>query len=49
MAFKENETVYIEDAGGKRHWVRVAPGMVRVQSLGHSFEPCPKHRPSFLP
>ncbi len=34
MAFKENETVFIEGADGKRHWIRVAPGMVRVQSLG---------------
>ncbi len=34
MTFQENETVYIEDGSGKRHWVKVAPGMVRVQSLG---------------
>lgn len=34
MAFKENETVFLEDGNGKRSWVRVSYGMVKVQSLG---------------
>lgn len=34
MAFLENEMVYLEDANGKRSWVRVSYGMVKVQSLG---------------
>ena len=34
MAFQEGETVYLEDANGKRVWVKVAYGMVKVQSLG---------------
>lgn len=34
MAFQENETVYLEDTNGKRNWVRVTYGMMKVQSLG---------------
>ncbi len=34
MAFQENETVYLEDSNGKRSWVRVSYGMMKVQSLG---------------
>lgn len=34
MTFQEGETVYLEDSNGKRVWVRVAYGMVKVQSLG---------------
>ncbi len=34
MSFQEGETVYLEDASGKRVWARVAYGMVKVQSLG---------------
>ena len=34
MAFRENETVYIEDADGRKHWLKVAYGMVKVSSLG---------------
>lgn len=34
MAFQEGETVYLEDANGKRVWVKVAYGMVKAQSLG---------------
>ena len=34
MAFLENEMIYLEDANGKRSWVRVSYGMVKVQSLG---------------
>ena len=34
MAFQEGETVYLEDANGKRMFLKVAYGMVKVQSLG---------------
>lgn len=34
MAFQENETVFLEDANGKRSWVRISFGMIKVQSLG---------------
>ncbi len=34
MAFEENETVYLEDGGGKRYWLKVIPGMVKIGSLG---------------
>ena len=34
MAFQEGETVYLEDANGKRVWVKVAYGMVKAQSIG---------------
>lgn len=34
MAFLENETVYLEDASGKRIWIRVSYGMIKAQSLG---------------
>ena len=34
MAFQENETVFIEDESGKRYWLKVRYGMVKVQSLG---------------
>ena len=34
MAFLENETVYLEDASGKRVWLNVAYGMIKVRSLG---------------
>ena len=30
MAFLENERIYLEDANGKRCWVRVSYGMVKV-------------------
>jgi len=34
MTFQEGETVYIEDESGKRYWLKVMYGMVKVQSLG---------------
>jgi len=34
MAFAENELIYLEDASGKRIWLKVADGMMKVQSLG---------------
>ncbi len=34
MAFQENEFVYLEDASGKRIWLKVSYGMMKVQSLG---------------
>lgn len=34
MAFLENETIYLEDSNGKRSWVKVAYGMIKVPSLG---------------
>lgn len=34
MAFEENELIYLEDANGKRSWIKVAYGMIKVQSLG---------------
>lgn len=34
MAFQEGETVYLEDASGKRIWIKVAYGMMKVQALG---------------
>ncbi len=34
MAFQEGETVYLEDASGRRVWVKVAYDMVKVQSMG---------------
>lgn len=32
--FKEGETVFLEGADGKRHWLKVSFGMVKVQGLG---------------
>lgn len=34
MDFAEGETVFLEDADGRRHWLRVSFGMVKVQGLG---------------
>ena len=34
MKFQENETVYLEDSSGKRVFLRVGNGMVKVPSLG---------------
>ncbi len=34
MAFQEGETVYLEDANGKRMFIRVSYDMVKVQSIG---------------
>lgn len=34
MAFQENETVYLQDGNGKRFWLKVSYGMMKVQSLG---------------
>ncbi len=34
MEFQENETVFLEDASGKRHWLKVSFGMTKVQGLG---------------
>lgn len=32
--FREGETVFLEDAEGRRHWLKVSFGMVKVQGLG---------------
>ena len=32
--FAEGETVFLEDAEGKRHWLKVSFGMLKVQGLG---------------
>ena len=34
MVFKENEFIYLADATGKKHWLRVAYGMLKIPSLG---------------
>ena len=34
MAFLENETVYLQGENGKKNWVRVSYGMVKVAGLG---------------
>jgi len=34
MPFEENETVYMEDATGKKHWLKVAYRMLKIHSLG---------------
>ena len=34
MEFQENETVFLEDPSGRRHWLKVSFGMVKVQGLG---------------
>lgn len=34
MAFQENEFIYLEDASGKRVWLKVSFGMMKIQSLG---------------
>jgi len=34
MAFQEDELVYLEDASGKRIWIKLAFGMMKVQALG---------------
>ena len=34
MAFREDEYIYLEDASGKRIWLKVVYGMMKVQSLG---------------
>lgn len=32
--FQEGETVFLEDAEGRRHWLKVSFGMIKVQGLG---------------
>ncbi|MDD3398425.1 MAG: tRNA (adenine-N1)-methyltransferase [Candidatus Methanomethylophilaceae archaeon] len=34
MSFKEGEFVYLQDDKGKKHWFQLAPGMLKVASLG---------------
>jgi tRNA (adenine57-N1/adenine58-N1)-methyltransferase len=34
MAFSEGETIYMEDGEGKKYWLKVMRGMVKVPSLG---------------
>jgi len=34
MTFQENELIYLEDANGKRSWIKVSYGMIKAQSLG---------------
>jgi tRNA (adenine57-N1/adenine58-N1)-methyltransferase len=34
MAFQEGELVYLEDPNGKRSWMKVSYGMMKIQSLG---------------
>jgi len=34
MGFQENEFIYLEDSSGKRVWLKVAYGMMKVQALG---------------
>ena len=34
MAFQEDEYIYLEDTSGKRVWLKVVYGMMKVQSLG---------------
>ncbi len=34
MTFNEGELIYLEDANGKRSWIKVSYGMIKVQSLG---------------
>jgi tRNA (adenine57-N1/adenine58-N1)-methyltransferase catalytic subunit len=34
MTFQENETVYLVDAAGKRHWLKVSHSMLKISSLG---------------
>ena len=34
MPFEENETIFLADAEGRRHWVRVAYSMLKISSLG---------------
>lgn len=34
MTFEENELIYLEDANGKRVFIKVSYGMIKVQSLG---------------
>jgi len=34
MKFQENEIMYLEDKSGRKHWCKVTPGMIKIQSLG---------------
>ena len=34
MSFNEGEFVYLQDDKGKKHWLQIAPGMLKVASLG---------------
>ncbi len=34
MTFEENEIIYLVDTTGKRHWLKVADGMLKISSLG---------------
>ena len=34
MAFEEGELIFLEEDGGKRHFLKVAFGMLKIQSLG---------------
>jgi len=34
MAFQENEYIYLEDPSGKKVWLKVSYGMMKIQSLG---------------
>ncbi|MDY0293133.1 MAG: methyltransferase domain-containing protein [Candidatus Methanomethylophilaceae archaeon] len=34
MSFQENETIYLLDQSGKRHWLRLAHGMLKIPSMG---------------
>jgi len=34
MTFQENEYIYLQDASGKRSWIKVSYGMIKAQGLG---------------
>ncbi|MGN1045200.1 MAG: tRNA (adenine-N1)-methyltransferase [Candidatus Methanomethylophilaceae archaeon] len=34
MPFAENEFIYLEDENGKKHWLKVSFGMLKITSLG---------------
>jgi tRNA (adenine57-N1/adenine58-N1)-methyltransferase len=34
MPFKENEYIFLADADGKKHWIKVSYGMIKAASLG---------------
>ena len=34
MPFAENEFIYLEDENGKKHWLKVSFGMLKIASLG---------------
>ena len=34
MPFKEDEYIFLADAGDKRHWIKVSYGMLKIPSLG---------------